>query len=299
MGDAADLDAGTAIITALRAVGERVREFEPQALTDEPDAVHQLRTHVRRVRSLLAVYGPVFDQAATVALRRRYGELGDELGVVRDIEVRVQVAERAIDDASADGMIDDDQLDVAKMRLIDAERRAHRLAHARFAERQRMPRADARRDEFAAFLAAPLFAPLASEPSLTTLCGLISKEARRTLRRVDRLPADDDPVALHEVRKAGRRLRYASEAVTTEPVELFGTRVRALAEVGEDLHDVLGDHRDEVLFAEHVRRAAAHVAHEGRPVFVFERMATAADERATERLRDLPDVVKRLRSVAD
>ena len=66
---------------------------------------------------------------------------------------------------------------------------------------------------------------------------------------------------------------------------LFGKRARALAEVGEDLHDVLGDHRDEVLFAEHVRRAAAHAAHEGgagrRTV---ERWPSTADDRAAERL---------------
>ena len=73
------------------------------------------------------------------------------------------------------------------------------------------------------------------------------------------------PKRLHAVRKAGRRLRYAAEAVTEEPVVLFGKRARALARGGEDLHDVLGDHRDEMLFAEHVRRVAAHAAHAGAP----------------------------------
>jgi CHAD domain-containing protein len=299
MGDEADFDAGTAVVTALRAIGDRMWELEPAALSDEPDAVHQLRTNVRRVRSLLGAYGPIFDAAPALALRRRFGSLGDELGVVRDIEVRVQVAERALDEAAEDGLIEGaEQLEAVTTRLIDAERRAHALTHARFAERQRLPRAIARREEFTSFLDDPPFSPLGSAPARKVLRKLIAKETRRTLRRADRLQGGDDTDALHEVRKAGRRLRYAAEAVTTEPVELFGKRVRALAEVGDDLHDVLGDHRDEVLFAEHVRRAAAHAAHKGDAALVFERLATAADARAAAHLRQLPDVVEKLRSLA-
>ncbi|WP_159602058.1 isocitrate lyase/phosphoenolpyruvate mutase family protein [Agromyces humi] len=99
MGYDADLDAGTAVTTALRAIGGRMPQLESAALADEPDGVHQLRTHVRRVRSVLAAFTPVFDAAPVVSLRRRYSELGAELGVVRDIEVRVQVAERALEEA--------------------------------------------------------------------------------------------------------------------------------------------------------------------------------------------------------
>ena len=127
MGDDADLDAGTAVVTALRAIVERMRELEVDAVADEPDAVHQLRTHVRRVRSVLAAYEPVFDAAPAVVLRRRYGELGDELGVVRDIEVRVLVAERALDEASEQGLLSDAaQAGSARARLIDTERENYR-----------------------------------------------------------------------------------------------------------------------------------------------------------------------------
>ena len=100
------------------------------------------------------------------------------------------------------------------------------------------------------------------------------------------------PERLHAVRKAGRRLRYAAEAVTEEPVVLFGKRARALAGAGEELHDVLGDHRDELLFAEHVRRVAAHAGHAGAPVDALERLAVDADDRAAERLAQLDPAVR-------
>ena len=230
MGDDADLDAGTAVVTALRAIVERMRELEVDAVADEPDAVHQLRTHVRRVRSVLAAYEPVFDAAPAVVLRRRYGELGDELGVVRDIEVRVLVAERALDEASEQGLLSDAaQAGSVRARLIDTERENYRLTHARFVERQRLPRAMARRDELEAFLADPPLTPLAADPARKVIAALVDDEAHRALRRAERAHGAHDTEALHDLRKAGRRLRYAAEAVTTDPVELFDGRIRSLA----------------------------------------------------------------------
>ncbi|MEV1130785.1 CHAD domain-containing protein [Agromyces sp. NPDC049794] len=295
--DVADSDAGTAAVLALRALAERLDALEPAALADEPDGVHQLRTHVRRLRSLLAAFGPLFDASIAERIRRRYREFGRELGTVRDIEVRVQVAEAALEDppeGSTPG-----GLAAVRGHLVDAELEAHRLAHARFVERQRMPRASARRLMLADFLDAPPLTPLAAGPVDEVLGDLIEREAKRAVRRADRLTSSPTPEQLHAVRKAGRRLRYAAEALTMEPVELFGSRAEALAEAGEDLHDVLGDHRDEVLFAEHVRRAAAHAAHRGEPVEVLAQLAEAADRRAAAHLDKLAKARGELRHAAD
>lgn len=285
------LDAGTAIVTVLRAIAQRLDAFEPAALADEPDAVHQLRTHVRRLRSLLAAYAPLFDGSIAQALRRRYREFGKELGTVRDMEVRVQVAERALQQA-----VDSTEATAAlRARLVDSELEGYRLAHARFAERQRMPRAAARRTALAAFIDAPPLAPQAAGAADTVLGDLVEHEAERALNLATHVDASSDRAQLHTVRKAGRRLRYAAEAVTEEPVALFDDRVRALASAGEDLHDLLGDHRDEVLFAAHVRRSAARAAHAGEPVDGLERLAEAADQRAADRLGGLAGVVRDLR----
>ena len=294
-GDAIGLDAGDAVLSALRAISERLDELEPAALADEPDAVHQLRTHLRRLRSVLAAYAPLFDASVVQALRRRYRVMGAELGVVRDLEVRVQVAEAALHEASEDGAADPAGLDLLRPRLVDDEIEAHRLAHTRFVELQRMPRAAERRAALAGFLADAPVMPPAAEPAGPVLAGLLELEARRAVRRTSHVDASSDPERLHDVRKTGRRLRYAAEAVTDEPVALFGDAARELGRAGEDLHDVLGDHRDEVLFAEHVRRAAAHAAHEGRPTDAFERLAAAADRRAADRLAGFDSAVRALR----
>jgi hypothetical protein len=49
------------------------------------------------------------------------------------------------------------------------------------------------------------------------IAALVDDEGHRALRRAERAHGADDTEALHDLRKAGRRLRYAAEAVSTEP----------------------------------------------------------------------------------
>ncbi|MGR0221723.1 CHAD domain-containing protein [Agromyces sp. ZXT2-6] len=295
----ADDDAGAIVVRALGAVRDRLREYHPLAMVDEPDALHQMRTNVRRLRSLLAAYGPVLDAGVATELRRRLRELGRELGTVRDLEVRVQVAEDALGAGDEAGRFDSDE-DRARVRgiLIDDETVAHDQAHARFVERQRMPRAIARLAELDRVLADPPFTERAARPAKRELAALLDREASRAAKRARRLPADPELEDLHELRKAGRRLRYAAEAVTQPPVELFGDAAVALAEAGDAIHDVLGDHRDELLFAEHLRRSAAHAAHAGKPADTLLRLADDADARAEAHLAKLADAIDGVKAAA-
>ncbi|WP_353813850.1 CHAD domain-containing protein [Agromyces sp. SYSU T00266] len=297
--DAADDDAGTVVVVALRAVRDRLRGFLPGALADEPDALHQLRTNVRRLRSVLAAYGAVLDVSVVTGLRRRLRELGQELGTVRDLEVRVQVAEAALADGDEAGRFASEaQRERVRGILVDDERAAHDLAHARFVERQELPRAVERLEELDRVLAAPPFTQRATRDVTTELGRLLGREAERAGRRAHRLPDQPSLDELHDLRKASRRLRYAAEALSEAPVRLFGQRAADLADAGDDIHDVLGDHRDELLFAEHLRRAAAHAAHAGEPADVLQRLAEDADARAAAHLAELPGAVRALRKAA-
>ncbi|WP_430646690.1 CHAD domain-containing protein [Agromyces sp. GXS1127] len=298
-GAAADAEAGTIVIAALVVVRDRFREFLPAALADEPDALHQLRTNVRRLRSVLAAYGPVLDEAVVTGLRRRLRELGHELGTVRDLEVRVQVADAAIAEAEEAGRFASEaERDRIRGILVDDEQVAHDRAHARFVERQELPRAVERLEELDRVLAEPPFTGRAADDAAIELGKLLDREAKRAARRARRLPGEPSLDDLHELRKASRRLRYAAEAVTEPPVELFGERAAALADAGDDIHDVLGDHRDELLFAEHLRRAAAHAAHAGDPAEVLHRLADDADARAAGHLAKLSDAADELTKAA-
>ena len=79
---------------------------------------------------------------------------------------------------------------------------------------------------------------------------------------------EDRDEALHEVRKAAKRLRYAAESAS--PV--FGTKARRLAQSAKKIQTLLGDHHDLVVARELLRRVGieAHLA--GDNAFTYGRL---------------------------
>ena len=120
--DVAYDSAGSAVVAALTTLIARLDEAERTAVLDEPDAVHQARILVRRQRSVLRTFRPLFDRDRVDELRESLDELGDELGDVRDIEVRVEHAEHHLDDSMPREM---------RERLVDAERERYRCGARR------------------------------------------------------------------------------------------------------------------------------------------------------------------------
>ena len=125
---AADARGAEDVIRAIfRTSAERLTASESAAIADAPDGVHEHRTSVRRLRSLLAAFREYFDQSAAQRLRVEFAEWGTQLGVVRDVEVRAAVATTAIRDLD----IDDEDL---TRRLVDEELEEYSRAHARLCE---------------------------------------------------------------------------------------------------------------------------------------------------------------------
>lgn len=220
----------------------RIHDGVPAALADEPDAVHRLRISVRRLRNVLAAFRRYLDRDAAAELRSRLKELGDVLGKARDLEVRAQQAAAAADAAGLD--------DAARSALVDPLRTAHLHAHA---EAVRWVRSERSRDLdrlLAEWAALPRLGDRADQPAKKAARRAVRRQAARTLEAAPRLA---DPEAAHELRKAARRLRHTCDAVTREPVRLLGRRTKDLGEVGHRIQSVLGDHRDALLLAEHVR----------------------------------------------
>ncbi|WP_314147709.1 CHAD domain-containing protein [uncultured Leifsonia sp.] len=202
------------------------------------DAVHQARTRVRRLRSILGVYKRAFDVEQNDRMRARLKALGDRLGEVRDLEVRAAALEDLLE-------VDDAPETIEAVEALAAE---HRSAHAS-ALASLVRHLDTRGHR-------RLLADLqfyAAEPPLR---GRGRKHPRRIIRRglrsaTKRVLADGDDSleALHATRKAARRLRYAAEAVADD----LGRKAVRLAAEAEAIHDALGDHRDATLLARLLR----------------------------------------------
>jgi len=202
------------------------------------DAVHQARTRVRRLRSVLSVYRKAFDAEETRRLRARLKTLGTRLGEVRDREVRADALDdllRADDDPA---VIDGVEALAARARADHGQELAALLEHLRGRSQRRLVA------DLQAFVADP---PLTStgrkHPRKVTRHGLAKAVQRVHAAHGESL---DDR---HATRKAARRLRYAAEAVTDD----LGRDAVRLASAAEAVQDALGSHRDDTLLATFLR----------------------------------------------
>jgi CHAD domain-containing protein len=233
-----------ALITLSAELAEQLVAVEQQG----EDAVHQARTRVRRLRSVLSVYRRAFDKEAAADLRRRLRTLGSSLGEARDLEVRAMDLENLLVAGSAPDVVDavtgfavDARRDytAAENALLGVLRsRAHRILLADLQSFAAQP---------------PLRKRARKHPRELTVTALT-----RAIDRV-RKPNLDSLETRHELRKAARRLRYATEAAP-EPVGDDVTELAELASAAEAVQDALGDNRDLLLLAAHLRARASETA---------------------------------------
>lgn len=292
--EATEAPAATAVAvgTVVRRIAhDLVADFtatEAAALEDLPDGVHRHRTQVRRLRGALAALRDLLDPDQIVPLEVALREWGTQLGEVRDAEVRAATAAAAIEEAA----IDDPAVHA---RLVEAETEVYRRLHARLVALHDEPRGRRRTRELEAFAADPAVRDPDAD-ALTVFAGLLRHEARRVRRAGRRL--DGSMERYHDLRKAGRRLRYLAEAVSNAEPELFGDAGVALAKAGKQIHDVLGAHRDELLFARRLDRVRVRAKRAGESPEPYEKLAGAAHARASARIAELDRVLRRVRRAA-
>lgn len=308
--------AGAIVVGALRELTATLIAKDPLARADAPDAVHQMRTTVRRLRSVLAVYARLFEKSAVTELRLELWHLGVELGGVRDAEVRG--ARLAGELAGVADYPTDYPTDDAQTRLVGGARRDH--AESLLAVRSYLlsPRYYRLLDSLDSFVAWPPLTSRAERPAAAEIARNLDKAVGVLARRTSAVTDADAPEpALHEVRKAARRLRYAADAVAaaqpaaggpgTEPATMPSTtpakkaarkkaakRAEAaarfakhrrgyarLAQVAKPLVKRLGDRHDGLLYIEELDRAA-QAAHEGGENTLVYGLLVARAERLDE-----------------
>jgi len=282
--------AAAVLLVAVAALVDDLARIDPSVRADEPDALHQLRTRIRRLRSLFASYRTVFDRGVTDPLRDRLQEIGAALGDARDAEVMRDRADTLLDDY--DRLSPD--LD-EKLNGWWSER--YSAAHAQGVAALSSDRWLGLLDELDAFVARPAFAEAAMEPAADVIPAALHADLRRVLKRAKAARAaesDDDAIRLlHEVRKAAKRLRYAAEAVSQGDAAVFGKRTRKIAAAAEAVHDLLGEHRDSVLMQQYLRQ------HPGAGKAAFDYGVLHEKERhgAALCLADYPAALRDLRSL--
>lgn len=266
--------AGALLLSYLdQQVTQLVRQ-DPLVRADAPDSVHKMRVALRRSRSALATYRPLLTGSASTLLRAELKWLGSELGEARDTEViraRIETLLETEPDRAA--------RDLAAHRVGTDLGARYDAALAAARDALNGSRYFRLLDALEDFLADPPLARRADRPAGEEAVRLLQRDRRRLAARATLAASADaghhDP-ALHEVRKAAKRLRYAAESAT--PV--LGERAESLTETCTALQDVLGEYQDSTVSRATLAALQAAADRDAETPGAFDRLSALEAERA-------------------
>jgi len=242
----------------------RMRWEDVRLRRGEAGAVHHLRIEARRLRSALATYRCVLEPGSSKGLSADLKWLGGVLAEARDAEV---LGERLTALASA-------QPEALRWGPVTQRIRDTMLASFESGRAEAECALDSERyfrllDRLEQFTASPPFSDTAQDAPRRVLPRLLSADVARVRKRRDEAagssPGHDRDLALHEVRKAAKRLRYGAESA----MPVFGTRAIRLAQAATSLQEVLGEHQDTVVAREVLREMGLRAHVEGDDGFTF------------------------------
>jgi CHAD domain-containing protein len=248
-------------------------------LDSEP--LHQFRVATRRLRALLRAARAGLDEAWAEGLRSELGWLAGETSAARDLDVLV---EELLPRVEALGPTDAE----AAQHLIEGFTADRAAARARALDALRNPRYFALLERLLAGAGSPRLAGRSLR-----LGSLASAEYRRMRKTARRAGADPDAAAMHRLRIAGKRARYAAELAAL-PDDRQG---QVFIRCAKDLQDVLGTHQDAIV-AEQRLRALAEDAPSAVALAAGRLVEQEAVRRAAAR-SELPETLKALARAAE
>lgn len=255
----------------LREQVEEIARHDPGSrLGEEPEQVHQLRVATRRARSALRTARPLLDVDWAEGLRAELKWLAGELAPARDLDVLLTGLRRDVADLGKPA--------VTIVRQLESERRR---AQKRLVAALESARYVALLEELERAAEAPRVRTV--DASVANLASAEYRRLRRAMLRLGKNPSDE---ALHEVRKRGKRARYAAELAG-------GKRAKRFVELAKSFQDVVGEHQDAVA-AEQRLTALVPKTKSPEAVFVAGRLLERQRLRRRKARRSLPKEWKKL-----
>jgi CHAD domain-containing protein len=257
---------GTLVRQRLADQRDALRAAEGAVRAGEPTGLHDLRVAMRRIRSLLATFRPIFDTSVTEPLRAELKDASGRLGQSRDAEVATDNTDRLLEGIESAGL-DEDAVAGLRARLrLDAIAAGDDVEET--LDSTRYAALSILLDELVDH---PPLNDKAQRDALKVARKRVRHEARRFAKQAAAARADlpedgsttpdhgsgvqpavDHAARLHEVRKATKRLRYAAE--TARPVD--DEPMRRIVKQAKVVQAALGDHHDAVM----TRVALRHLA---------------------------------------
>lgn len=269
--------AGDVLTAYVRTQVDAIVSLDPLVRRDAEDALHRMRVATRRLRSLLRSYAALLDRPVTDPLADRLKELAAVLGGARDGEVLRDRILATLSDVPSELVVGPvmervtrslgDDLSRARddvLRALDSDEHAElldRLVELGAALPWADPRVAGRR------------AGKVLPPAVERAHRRVRRDLRTARAAGDRERRD---LALHDARKAAKRVRYAAEVLAPA----LGKPAGRVARRAERVQAVLGEHQDAVVARGVLLQLGAAAQAAGESAFTYGVLAQRELERA-------------------
>lgn len=281
--------AGEVLLAHLHAQRAELHRQDMRLRAGEESAVHQLRIAARRLRSALAAYRRLLEPGSTDRVRADLKWLGGVLAEARDAQVLRERLTCLVDTQPVELV-----LGPVRRRIDDELGQAYRIGRSNAAEALSSQRYFALLDALDALITSPAWAEPAAEPARHELSRRLKVEIKRVRSRARTAQSAGDhaqlDVAMHDIRKAAKRLRYAAEAARPA----LGKTAKRLAQQAKEIQQLLGEHQDTVVARRVLREIGIQAHLSGENGFTFGRLHALEETRARELEDHYPAAVSRL-----
>lgn len=256
----ASMSAGEVAFAILRRHFATILAHEPGVrLGEDPEDLHDMRVATRRLRAALKLYKEVLPRRAE-RYERDLRFFAGALGEVRDLDVHLE---------RLAGKVPEEVVAALEERRLEARRRM-------------LEALDSNRYEgFVASFSGTLRrgrSPAPTGPILEVAPDLVRRRYKKVRKDVEALTGDSPPEDFHDLRKKGKRLRYA-----LEPLQgIYGKPAEKMVDLLKDVQDDLGDNQDLVVAAESMEELAVAGDLPPRAVFSLGAMAGGYSRDAAE-----------------
>ncbi len=259
----ASLTLGELAFAVLRRQFAKMRSHEPGVrIGEDPEEVHDMRVATRRMRAAIKLFKGALPERAR-HLRGELKWLANVLGDVRDLDVQLERLEGWVAGTS-DEPSEDEEYREALRRAARAMERRREEARGPMLEALDSARYERFETSFAEMLklgprgglvpgGPPDGDSTADEPAVVAGSGLLSRRYRKWRKLARGLDGSSVPEDYHELRKEGKRLRYALEFFA----DVYGeSATDGLVKPLKAVQDDLGLHQDDIVAAEWLRELA-------------------------------------------
>ena len=224
----ATLSAGEVAFAILRRHFAAMLAHEPGVrLGEDPEELHDMRVATRRLRAALKLYSDVLPKRAE-RYERDLRWVAGALGEVRDLDVHL---ERLHEETSKDREVLEEVVALLRERRVEARgRMLEALDSNRYERLVASFSGTLRRGR----------SPTPTGPVLEAARDLLMDRHKKVRKAANKLSEDSPSEHFHDLRKKGKRLRYALEPLQ----EIYGKPAQKMVKLLKKIQDDLGDHQD-------------------------------------------------------